>query len=73
MCIAVPMEIIEIDEGGNSGTAVFSGNKLHINLRLVDAEIGDRVLVHAGCAVNVVNKDTAAEMEEIFNELRELA
>ena len=72
MCIAAPMEIIQIDDDGRFGTAVFSGNELRVNLGLVSAKKGDRVLVHAGCAIQIVDGDQADEIADIFKELADL-
>ena len=69
MCIAVPMKIISIDKLARTGAALFSGNELSVNLSLVSPEIGDYVLVHAGCAVETVKKEFAEELLGIFAEL----
>ena len=73
MCIAAPMKLINIETNGRFGTVFFSGNELRINLNLVSAEIGDYLLVHAGCAVEVVKKESAEELLDIFTELEEAA
>ena len=63
------MKITRIDADGRSGEAVFSGNALYINLSLVDAKPGDYVLVHAGCAIEIVKQDEAEEILNIFETL----
>ena len=73
MCIAAPMKLIDIETDGRFGTIMFSGNELRVNLNLVSAKIGDYVLVHAGCAVEIVKKESAEELLDIFNELEEAA
>jgi hydrogenase expression/formation protein HypC len=60
------MEITAVDADTHTGRAVFAGNEIPVNLRLVTAHAGDYVLVHAGCAIETVTKDAAAEMREIF-------
>ena len=71
MCIAVPMEVTAVSENGRDGKAVFSGNEIDVNLSLVSPVPGDHVLVHAGCAIEIVGKDLAAELLEIFEMLKE--
>jgi len=72
MCIAVPMEVIEIDDGEQSGRALFAGNEMNVSLALLtEPKVGDYVLVHAGCAVEKVRKETAEEILSIFGELEE--
>ena len=75
MCIAAPMKLTKIHEGGRFGTAFLNGNELEINLSLLPGElkIGDYVLVHAGCALEIVKRDFAEEILEIFKEIGESA
>lgn len=69
MCVAVPGRVIEIN--GAAGKVDFGGNLLNINLGLVDAKVGDYVLVHAGCALEVLAEDRANELLRLFEELQE--
>ncbi|MDO4542508.1 MAG: HypC/HybG/HupF family hydrogenase formation chaperone [Bacillota bacterium] len=69
MCIAMPGKIIEIT--GNKATVDFSGTEVKANVMMVDAKVGDYVLVHAGCAIEVLSQSRAEEMLEIFKELEE--
>lgn len=70
MCVAVPGKVIEIK--GTIGKVDFGGNTLNINLGLVDAAVGDYVLVHAGCALEVLAEDRANELLRLFEELQEV-
>ena len=67
MCIAVPGKVIEINE--STAKVDFSGNKVDVNIGLVKPEVGQYVLVHAGCAIEVIDKEKAEELIEIFSEL----
>ena len=67
MCIAVPGKVIEINE--STAKVDFSGNKVDVNIGLVKPEVGQDVLVHAGCAIEVMDKEKAEELIEIFSEL----
>jgi len=71
MCIAVPMQVVSVD--GENAKVSLAGNLLDVNISLVDAKAGDYVLVHAGCAIEIVDTDTAKEILEIFDKLEEIA
>lgn len=69
MCVAVPGKIIEIN--GNLAKVDIRNNICEVNTQLVSANIGDFVLVHAGCALEVLKKDVAQEILWLFQELEE--
>lgn len=71
MCIAIPGKIISIDTP--KAKVDFNGNLVDVNVGLIDPVVGDYVLVHAGCAIEVMAKDKALELIELFNELEALA
>lgn len=70
MCVAVPGKIISIEN--SMGKVDFSGNTINVRLDLVKANVGDYVLVHAGCALEVLNKSKADEIIELFKEIEEI-
>ena len=56
MCLAIPAQVKEIDEG-NLATVDILGVTREISLDLTpQAEVGSYVLVHAGFAIEVVNR-----------------
>jgi hydrogenase expression/formation protein HypC len=63
------MRIERVSDDGKRATASFAGNEMEISVALVSPKIGDFVLVHAGAAIEILKKETAAEMTEIFAEL----
>jgi len=69
MCIAIPGKIISID--APRAKVDFNGNIVDVNVGLIDPAVGDYVLVHAGCAIEVMQKDKALELIELFRELEE--
>ena len=73
MCIAVPMKVVSIDEKLRMGKVLYSGNEMNINVSLVSPRVGDYVLVHAGCAIEIVQKESAEEILEIFKSLEDAA
>jgi hydrogenase expression/formation protein HypC len=67
MCVALPGKVAEID--GDMAKVDFKGNRVRVSLGLVDAKVGDYVLVHAGCAIEVMKKDDAEELMDILDEI----
>lgn len=70
MCVALPGKVLETD--GFCGKVDFQGNIVEVNLGVVDAQPGDYVLVHAGCAIEVMKQDKAEEILDLFKELESL-
>jgi hydrogenase expression/formation protein HypC len=69
MCVAVPGKIIEIN--GDIAKVNIMDNITEVNVKLVSAKVGDYVLIHAGCVLEVMKKDAAEELLWLFNELEE--
>ncbi len=67
MCIAIPGKIVEMD--GKMAKADFNGNIIAVNVGLIEPALGDYVLVHAGCAIEVLTKERASELLELFSDL----
>jgi hydrogenase expression/formation protein HypC len=67
MCLAVPAEIKSID--GNMGKADFGGVLRSVNLSLVDAHVGEYVIVHAGYAIEIIDREEAERTLELFREM----
>lgn len=64
MCVALPGTVTKVS--GNTAEVDFSGNKISAAAGLLDVKVGDRVLVHAGCILQVVSKSEAEELEELL-------
>ena len=69
MCVAVPGKIIEIN--GDKAKVDIMNNICEVNIRLVSVTIGDYVLIHAGCVIDVLKKEVAEEILLMFSELEE--
>jgi hydrogenase expression/formation protein HypC len=67
MCIAVPGRVLSEENG--KARVDFNGNVMEVDMRLVDAGTGDYVLVHAGCAIEVINKEFAQDLSALFAEI----
>ena len=60
MCLAIPAEIVEIDETQDTAIISLEGVKKEISLALVEnIIIGDFVLVHVGYALSKVSPEEA--------------
>lgn len=70
MCIAIPGKVVEISD--TDAKVDFNGNIVKVNIGLVSPKVGQYVLVHAGCAIEVMEHDKAEEMIELFAELESL-
>ncbi|MDO4860234.1 MAG: HypC/HybG/HupF family hydrogenase formation chaperone [Bacillota bacterium] len=70
MCVAIPGKVISVE--GNRAKADFSGNIVDVNTGLVEPEVGQYVLVHAGCAIEVMEKEKAEEIIELFADLDDI-
>lgn len=71
MCVAAPGKIIEIN--GNDAVIEYSSNITHANIGIVNAKVGDWVLVHAGLVIQVLPENEAEYMKNLFDELEELS
>ncbi|MDO5825709.1 MAG: hydrogenase [Methanosphaera sp. rholeuAM130] len=67
MCIAAPAKILEINN--NIATCDFGGVKQEAKLDLVDATIGNYVLIHSGYAIEVLTEEAAKETLDTWNDL----
>lgn len=69
MCVAVPGKVVGIT--GDYAKVNVLDNMTDVNVKLVDVKIGDYVLIHAGCAIEVLSQDAAEEIISVFSELLE--
>jgi hydrogenase expression/formation protein HypC len=68
LCLAVPLEIVEIK--GNKATVERSGVRFEADIRLINnVKVGDFVLVHAGFAIQKVNREEAQKTLEIYDQM----
>ncbi len=71
MCLAIPAKVVTIDH--DKACVDFGGNVVReVNIVLVNAKVGDYVLVHAGYALQVLDKEDALETLRLWNEILEL-
>lgn len=67
MCLGVPGLIIEKQD--NTATVDIQTIKQKVNVSLVDVNIGDWVLIHAGFAINKIDKEDALETLDLLRQL----
>ena len=68
MCLAIPMEIIEVD--GDTATCAVDSVTVKASLSLVpEAKIGDWAIIHAGFAIEILDEAEARETIRLFEEM----
>jgi len=70
MCLAIPAKIVSIKED-KAEVDFGEGVLREVNVTLVNARVGDYVLVHAGYAIQVVDEEEALETIRLWNEILE--
>lgn len=68
MCLAIPGKVIGL-EGNEAKVDFGEGTMRSVNVSLVDAEIGQYVIVHAGFAIQVLDEEEAKESLAIWQEI----
>jgi hydrogenase expression/formation protein HypC len=67
MCLAIPGRVLEIHE--NHAIVDFGGVKRMVRVDLVDARVGDYVIVHVGYAIEVMDEEEAMDSLRLWNEI----
>ncbi len=68
MCLAIPAKVIEIQ--GNTAKVDFGEGVLRaVNVTLVNPRLGEYVLVHAGYAIQVIDRKAAEETLRLWEEI----
>jgi hydrogenase expression/formation protein HypC len=70
MCLAIPAKVLDVD-AEKAHVDFGQGVSREVNVTLVNAKAGDYVLVHAGYAIQVVDKKEAQETIRLWNEILE--
>ncbi|MFA5139012.1 MAG: HypC/HybG/HupF family hydrogenase formation chaperone [Elusimicrobiota bacterium] len=72
MCLAIPMELKEVRD--ETGVVEVGGVRREIQLTLMeDPKVGDYLIVHAGFAIQKLDKDQALKDLELFAEIERRA
>jgi hydrogenase expression/formation protein HypC len=70
MCLAIPAKVKSIEED-KAKVDFGEGVLREVNITLVNAKVGDYVLVHAGYAIQVLDEEEAQETLRLWNEILE--
>jgi hydrogenase expression/formation protein HypC len=68
MCLAIPAKIMSL-EGTKANVDFGQGVLREVNVSLVDAKVGEYVLVHAGYAIQVLDEKDALETLSLWKEV----
>ena len=68
MCLAIPAKIVNV-QGDIAEVDFGEGVLREVNIALVDAKIEEYVLVHAGYAIQVINRIEAEKTLRLWNEI----
>jgi len=68
MCLAIPAKVLE-KTGNNAKVDFGDGTKRDVNISLVDVRLGEYVIVHAGFAIQVLDKKDAEESLKLWAEI----
>jgi hydrogenase expression/formation protein HypC len=70
LCLAIPAKILEIN-GDIAKVDFGQGVAREVNVMLVDAKVGEYVLVHAGYAIEKMSKKAAQESLDTWRQILE--
>jgi len=68
VCLAIPAKVVEIN-GDTAKVDFGAGTMRDVNVSLVDAKVGEYVIVHAGYAIEVLDQKAAEETLALWNEI----
>ena len=68
MCLAIPARVVEV-QGDVAKVDFGQGIVREVNVMLVEARVGEYVLVHAGYAIQVIDKEAAEETLRLWEEI----
>jgi hydrogenase expression/formation protein HypC len=68
MCLAIPARVMSV-EGEKAQVDFGEGVLRDINVTLVDAKVGEYVLVHAGYAIQKMDEKDAKETLALWDEI----
>jgi len=72
MCLAIPMQVSQVD--GFSATCTAKGVQREVSLFLLqdeDVQVGDYVLIHVGYAIQKISEQDAQTAWELFDQMYE--
>ncbi len=70
MCLAIPAKVMTL-QGEKANVDFGQGVLREVNVSLVEAKVGDYVLVHAGYAIQIIEEEDAKETIALWNSILE--
>ena len=70
MCLAIPAKVLEVI-GDVAKVDFGQGVAREVNVMLVDAKVGEYVIVHAGYAIETLDQEAAEESLKTWREVLE--
>ena len=67
MCLAVPGKIVKIE--GETADIDLGGVIRQASVAMIDAEVGQWAVIHAGYAIEVMDEDEARDTLKLWNEV----
>ena len=67
MCLAIPGEVVEILDD-KIAMVDYGGTRREVDITFVKPEIGEWVIVHAGFALQILDKEEAQETLALWDE-----
>ena len=67
MCLAIPGKVVAIN--GDNADIDFGGVIKQTNVSMVEAKVGDWVVIHAGFAIEIMDDEEAEETLRLWNEV----
>jgi len=71
MCLAIPARVLK-RKGSIAKVDFGDGTAREVNVSLVDVKAGEYVIVHAGFAIQVLDKQSAEETIRLWNEMLDM-
>jgi len=68
MCLAIPAKVLKV-QGDVAEVDFGQGIVRDVNVMLVEAHVGEYVLVHAGYAIQVLDREAAEETLRLWEEI----
>ena len=68
MCLAVPARVLKVN-GDVAKVDFGQGIVREVNVMLVEARVGEYVLVHAGYAIQTIDREAAEETLQLWDEI----
>lgn len=69
MCLAMPAKVLSVN--GDEAEVDFGGAVRKTNISMVDAKVGEYVIIHAGFAIQKVDEEEARETLMLWDEFLE--